>query len=69
MAATADRRPDLNAQISLLAEAENTKLVERVSEIAARMDVPAAQLEEIDEMKRQVAPEAVLDAIEESTAE
>jgi len=69
MAASADRRAELDVQISLLAEAEITKLVELVSEIAARMDVPAAQLEEIDEMKRQVAPEAVLDAIEESTAE
>jgi uncharacterized membrane protein len=68
MAASADRRAELDVQISLLAEAEITKLVELVSEIAARMDVPAAQLEEIDEMKRQVAPEAVLDAIEESTA-
>ena len=66
--ASADRRAELDVQISLLAEAEITKLVELVSEIAARMDVPAAQLEEIDEMKRQVAPEAVLDAIEESTA-
>ena len=52
-------------QISLLAEAEITKLVELVSEIAARMNVPAAAHEEIEEMKRQVAPEAVLDAIEE----
>ena len=68
MAASADRRAELDVQISLLAEAEITKLVELVSEIAARMDVPAAQLEEIDEMKRQVVPEAVLDAIEESTA-
>ena len=66
MAAAADRRAELDVQISLLAEAEITKLVELVSEIAARMDVPAAGHEEIEEMKRQVAPEAVLDAIEES---
>jgi hypothetical protein len=32
------------------------------------MDVPAAQHGEIEEMKRQVAPEAVLDAIEEGAA-
>lgn len=66
MAAAADRRAELDVQISLLAEAEITKLVELVSEIAARMNVPAAEHEEIEEMKRQVAPEAVLDAIEES---
>lgn len=68
MAAAADRRAELDVQISLLAEAEITKLVELVSEIAARMDVPAAEHDEIEEMKRQVAPEAVLDAIEESAA-
>ena len=67
MAASADRRAELDVQISLLAEAEITKLVELVSEIAERMDVPAAAHEEVEEMKRQVAPEAVLDAIEEST--
>jgi uncharacterized membrane protein len=65
MAAAADRRAELDVQISLLAEAEITKLVELVSEIAARMNVPVAEHEEIEEMKRQVAPEAVLDAIEE----
>lgn len=68
MAAAADRRAELDVQISLLAEAEITKLVELVSEIAARLEVPAAEHEEIEEMKRQVAPEAVLDAIEESAA-
>jgi uncharacterized membrane protein len=66
MAAAADRRAELDVQISLLAEAEITKLVELVSEIAERMEVPAAEHEEMEEMKRQVAPEAVLDAIEES---
>jgi uncharacterized membrane protein len=65
MATAADQRAELDVQISLLAEAEITKLVELVSEIAARMNVPAAAHEEIEEMKRQVAPEAVLDAIEE----
>jgi uncharacterized membrane protein len=68
MAAAADRRAELDVQISLLAEAEITKLVELVSGIAARMDVPGAEHEEIEEMKGQVAPEAVLDAIEESAA-
>ena len=69
MAAAADRRAELDVQISLLAEAEITKLVQLVSEIAARLDVPAGEQGEIEEMKRQVAPEAVLDAIEESAAD
>ena len=69
MAAAADRRAELDVQISLLAEAEITKIVELVSEIARRMDLPAAEQEELEEMKQQVAPEAVLDAIEEEEAE
>ena len=69
MAAAADRRAELDVQISLLAEAEITKLVELVSEIAARLEVPQAQQEEVQEMKKLVQPEAVLDAIEEAQAE
>jgi uncharacterized membrane protein len=69
MAASADRRAELDVQISLLAEAEITKLVELVSEIARRMDLPAAEQDELEEMKQQVAPEAVLDAIEEDERE
>jgi uncharacterized membrane protein len=42
MAAAAHRRAELDVQISLLAEAEVTKLVQLVSEIAQRMDVAAA---------------------------
>ena len=66
MATAADRRAELDVQISLLAEAEITKLVELVSEIAKRMDVPVEQHEEIEEMKQRVAPETVLDAIEQT---
>jgi uncharacterized membrane protein len=69
MAVAADRRAELDVQISLLAEAEITKLVELVSDIAERMNVPAAEEAEVEEMKRRVAPEAVLDAIEESAAD
>jgi uncharacterized membrane protein len=65
MAAAADRRAELDVQIGLLAEAEITKLVELVSQIAEKLDVPGAEEDEVEEMKRRVAPEAVLDAIEE----
>jgi uncharacterized membrane protein len=68
MAAAADRRAELDLQVSLLAEAEITKLVELVSMIAERMAVPAREQAEIEEMKQRVAPEAVLDAIEETEA-
>ena len=66
MARAAERRAELDVQISLLAEAEITKLVELVSEIAERMNVPGAEQDDVEEMKQLVQPEAVLDAIEES---
>jgi uncharacterized membrane protein len=66
MALAADRRAELDLQVSLLAEAEITKLVQIVSEMAARMEVPAAQQEDVEEMKQLVRPEAVLDAIEDA---
>ena len=69
MAAAADRRAELDVQISLLAEVEITKLVELVSEIAARMGVPQAEHEQVQEMKQFVQPEVVLDAIEEAQTE
>ena len=65
MSAAADRRAELDVQVSLLAEQEITKLVQLVSEIAGRIGI-ASEEPEVEEMKRGVAPEAVLDAIEES---
>jgi uncharacterized membrane protein len=64
MSAAAERRAELDLQVSLLAEAEITKLVQLVSEIAERLNLPASGEHEIEEMKKRVAPEAVLDAIE-----
>jgi uncharacterized membrane protein len=66
MAASADRRAELDLQISLLAEREITKLVGLVSDIAARIGVEQPNRAEIEEMKREVAPEAVLDVIQRS---
>ena len=61
-AAAADKRADLDLHISLLTEHELTKLTEVVTAIAARLDV---QLDaEIEEVKKDVAPEAVLDEID-----
>lgn len=69
MAAAADRRAELDLQVGLLAEAEITKLVQLVSDIAAKMEVPAAKQGDVEEMKKLVQPEAVLDAIEEAQTE
>jgi uncharacterized membrane protein len=66
MAAAADKRTDLDLQISLLAEHGVTKLVSLVSSIADRMGVRTEVDEELDEITQDVAPEAVLDKIEET---
>lgn len=63
MSATADKRADLDLHISLLAEHELTKLAGVIDAIAVRLDVKVGADPEMDEIKRNVAPEAVLDAI------
>ena len=65
MQAAADKRADLDLQISLLAEHEVTKLVTLVSAIADRIGVRTEVDNELDEITQDVAPEAVLDEIEE----
>jgi uncharacterized membrane protein len=64
MAAAADKRADLDLHISLLTEHELTKLVELVTALAAKAGVRADADPEIAEIKKDVAPEAVLDEIE-----
>jgi uncharacterized membrane protein len=64
MAAAADKRADLDLQISLLAEHEITRLVGLTSAIAARLGIEGASDPELSELKQDVAPEAVLDEIE-----
>ncbi|HEV2748324.1 MAG TPA: DUF1003 domain-containing protein [Allosphingosinicella sp.] len=66
MAAAADKRADLDLQINLLAEHEVTKLVAMVSEISHHLGLAHAVEEDVEELKRNVAPEAVLDAIDNS---
>src|SRR5690242_101961 len=63
-AAAADKRADLDLHISLLTEHELTKLTEVVTAIAARLDVQLGADAEIEEVKKDVAPEAVLDEID-----
>ena len=64
MSAAADKRADLDLQISLLAEHEVTKLVAMVSVMAERMGVRTEIDPEIEEITQDVAPEAVLDELE-----
>jgi uncharacterized membrane protein len=62
MAASADKRADLDLQISLLTEHEITKLAALLAALARRLDVQPDS--EMQEVQRNVAPEAVLDEIE-----
>ena len=64
MAAAADKRADLDLQIGLLAEHEVTRLVTLVSGIADRMGVQTEADADVEEITRDVAPEAVLDQLE-----
>jgi uncharacterized membrane protein len=64
MAAEAQRRANLDLQINLLAEHEVTRMMALISAMAERLGVPVSA-SEIEELTRNVAPEAVLDAIEE----
>jgi uncharacterized membrane protein len=64
MAAAAEKRAELDLQISLLAEHEVTKVVTMVSAIAEHLGIRHEAEGEIEELKRNVAPEAVLDAID-----
>src|SRR5215208_1100241 len=64
MAATADKRADLDLQVSLLAEHEVTELATLLSDMANQMGVKTPVKGEMEEVKRDVAPDAVLDSIE-----
>jgi uncharacterized membrane protein len=65
MAASADKRTDLDLQINLLAEHEVTKLITIVSAIADHLGIETEADTEVQELKQDVAPEAVLDKMEE----
>jgi uncharacterized membrane protein len=69
MAASDAKRAELDLQISLLAEHEITKLVALVSAIANHMRIKTDVDPEVEELKQDVAPDVVLDEIEENQAE
>src|SRR5918992_3282236 len=64
MAALADRRADLDLQISLLAEHEITRLITLVTAIAEQIGVEAAKNPELAELSQDVAPEKVMEQME-----
>jgi uncharacterized membrane protein len=68
MAAMADKRADLDLQISLLAEHEITRVITLLSEVAERMGIESANDPELAELAREVEPGHVLDSLESSEA-
>ncbi len=64
MAAAADKRADLDLQINLLAEHELTRLIEMVEAVTDHLGIRTAAHRELHEIKKDVAPEAVLSEIE-----
>lgn len=65
MAAIADKRADLDLQISLLGEHEITRVIKLVSLMAKKMEIDASYDPELNELMQDVRPEKVLDTIEE----
>ena len=68
MAAAADKRSELDLQISLLTEHEITRMLHLVSAMAERLKVRSSVDEEIEELKQDVEAGAVLDKIESADA-
>jgi uncharacterized membrane protein len=68
MASAADRRADLDLHVNLLAEHELTTLAELVERIAARLDI-AIDDPQFHEIRRDIEPTQVLDALDERRRE
>jgi uncharacterized membrane protein len=66
MTRQAEKRANLDLQISLLAEHEVTRLITLVKEIAANLGLEASRNPELPELQQDVAPEKVLDVMEQS---
>jgi uncharacterized membrane protein len=60
----ADKRAELDLQVSLLAEHEITKLVVVVSAMAKKMGIEEANDKEIEELAKDVHPAKVMDTME-----
>jgi uncharacterized membrane protein len=64
MMAAAAKQSDLDLQINLLAEHELTRLITIVDAMAKKMGVEVVEAAELDEIKQDVSPEAVLDGLD-----
>ena len=67
MADTADKRNQLDVQVSLVAEQEITHILRLVAAMSERMSIEEAKDPEIQELLRELKPRDVLERIEEHT--
>jgi len=67
MAAAADKRADLDLQISLLGEHEITRIASLVAAIAEKLGVDIENEAELESIKQDIKPEVVLDRIEDTS--
>jgi uncharacterized membrane protein len=65
-AAVADQRAQLDLQINLLAEHELTRMLELQDAIARKLNVNDLDPHEVEELKAEVDPEAVLEKLEQN---
>ncbi|MDX2081696.1 MAG: DUF1003 domain-containing protein [Terrimicrobiaceae bacterium] len=68
MTREADERADLDLQITLLSEHEITRLIQLTAAIADRLGIEAAADPHLEELKRDVSPEHVVEKINQPTA-
>lgn len=67
MAQAADKRADLDLQVSLLTEHEVTRMLTLVTTIAKKMNIEESHDPELKELASDVLPEKVLDTMEKHT--
>lgn len=65
----ADKRAELDLQVSLLTEHEVTRAISLLTAIAKKMDIEDADNEEMKELLNDVHPEKVMDTMERVTEE
>ncbi|WP_398466566.1 DUF1003 domain-containing protein [Tardiphaga sp.] len=65
--AAANKRDDLDLHINLLAEHELTKLIELVARIAAKLEIDTRSDSEIEDITKDVRPEAVMGALDQAS--
>jgi uncharacterized membrane protein len=65
----ADKRAELNLQVSLLAEHEVTRLISLVSAMAKKMEIEHDFHDELNELSKDVHPEKVMETMEKVTRE